>query len=64
MTITWTNCAERMPPHDETDIIVETWTCNHYRIKAWILHMESAQFVKENCKWHPFTEEAWRELTI
>ena len=61
--ITWINCSERMPPDDdETEIIVETWTCNHYRIKAWILHMESALLGKENYKWVPYTPEAWSEL--
>ena len=57
MQITWTNCAEQMPP-DHIDVIVKA---NGYEtihtgsdLKAWL--------GIEHVQWTEFTEEKWEEL--
>lgn len=59
--ITWINCSERMPPDDESwIIIVDEYP---FRIRrGWIFNKLYSGNL-DNCKWHPYTEEAWRKLS-
>lgn len=56
--ITWTNCADKMPPDDFNEIIVSA--CGYYTIhdgkdlKYWIS--------TDHVKWTEFTPEKWKEL--
>lgn len=63
MTITWTNCTERMPPDDD-DVIAKCISENRLE---YPVHPKHLIFVSRdnisNFEWCPFTEEAWGELT-
>ena len=59
--ITWTNCAEKMPP-DDLDIIIDTWTGHKFKSVGWILKHEVNAFGLANFKWTPYTPEKWKEL--
>ena len=59
--ITWTNCAEKMPP-DDLDIIIDTWTGHKFKSVGWILKHEVNAFGLANFKWTPYTPEKWEEL--
>lgn len=62
MQITWTSCAERMPPdgedeaviaiadlHGDRPFITDAWTMNNSKLVLW--H-----------KWTPYTKEKWEAL--
>ena len=61
--ITWTNCADEMPPDDNTEIIIR-----HIEDKEPILTPANEVFYdidtlyKECWEWTEFTEEKWEEL--
>ena len=61
--ITWTNCADEMPPDDETEIIIR-----HVEDKELILTPANEVFYdidtlyKDVWEWTEFTEEKWEEL--
>ena len=63
MQITWTNCADAMPPDDETEIIIR-----HVEDKELILTPANEVFYdidtlyKDVWEWTEFTEEKWEEL--
>jgi len=61
MQIIWTNCAEQMPPDDESFIIEINGTlfwagAIGNRLKEMIDHY------KDSARWTEFTEEKWEEL--
>ena len=61
--ITWTNCADEMPPDDNTEIIIR-----HIEDKEPILTPANEVFYdidtlyKECWEWTEFTEEKWESL--
>ncbi len=63
MNITWTNCADEMPPDDETEIIIR-----HVEDKEPILTPANEVFYdidtlyKECWEWTEFTPEKWKHL--
>ena len=63
MNINWTDCADEMPPDDETEIIVR-----HVEDKELILTPVNEVFYdidtlyKDVWEWTEFTEEKWEEL--
>lgn len=66
MTITWTNCADEMPPSTLQVIVVNLE--GYYKItKGKNLHdlasyREIEQKTMSHLEWTPFTPEAWAEL--
>jgi len=58
--ITWTNCADRMPPDDKL-IIVKS----HGKVKIMreFIFRVCAKYNPTSYEWCPYTEEAWSELT-
>lgn len=61
MNITWTNCAEQMPPEDKTRVIVATH--GNYIIDhgTWFAYYKRT-LIKDRAKWTEFTKEKWEEL--
>lgn len=55
--ITWTNCAEQMPP-DDAEIIVHAFGCHTRHLGAdlqvWKLY--------DHIYWTPYTKEKWEDL--
>lgn len=66
MTITWINCSERMPPDDDTKIIVFYAGRMIDTTSGDIMHAGKALTEltgkKLSFEWTPYTEEAWSEL--
>lgn len=61
MNIEWTPCSERMPPDDDTQVIVRT---SKYHV---LLRKESAKCVRcymlpSQYEWTEFTKEKWEFL--
>jgi len=77
MQITWTNCADKMPPDDTSLIIVKISYvepdidyCSHGKI-ADLTAITSSVFLSEinhvkygtwKKYWTPYTQEKWKEL--
>jgi len=59
--ITWTNCADAMPPDDEL-VIVRTWTGHFIKLTKYALEPSVNLYGAENYKWTPYTPEKWKEL--
>ena len=59
--ITWTNCADAMPP-DDVLVIVKSWTGNIFKLTRYALNSSVALYGAENYKWTPYTLEKWEEL--
>lgn len=58
MTIPWSKCSERMPPDDETNIIVPSDE-GYSVIESYLAyHMENVGTLR----WIPYDEATWREL--
>jgi hypothetical protein len=66
MQITWTNCADEMPPDDETTIICTYGGGMIDKMHAMIFHAAVNLSRKMNGEtyigWTPYTEEKWKEL--
>lgn len=69
--ITWTNCAERMPPKTTT-IIVKSSTDKAFISIGYELHAHKLAYCRSygtndmfnsyEYKWTPYTPEKWKEL--
>ena len=59
--ITWTNCAEQMPP-DDVVVIVKSWTGHLIRLTNYSLRSSTSIYGAENYWWTNFTKENWDEL--
>lgn len=64
--ITWTNCAEKMPPDDESMIICTYGNCFIDKMNGMIFHAAVKLSQKVNgdtdIKWVHYTEEKWEAL--
>lgn len=60
MTIPWIKCSERMPPDDDTEIIVKShgYFTRHEGsdLRAWLS--------TDHAEWIPFDEATWRECCL
>ncbi len=61
MTILWIKCAERMPPDDDTKIILNDGN-NSYVFECYMIHISWMKSVAINHKWIPYDEATWRKL--
>lgn len=61
MQITWTNCAEQMPPDEQTKIIINDGN-NYYIFEGYMIHIGWMKAVAINHKWTEYTPEKWKEL--
>ena len=65
MQITWTNCADEMPPDDKTLVIVniaDKQTTINTGHKLHILCQPTSKLFKVT-KWCHYTPEKWKGLT-
>ncbi len=60
MTIPWIKCSERMPPDDETDVILRN--DRFMTIRSGGVCRPFALMLK-NWEWTPYEEATWGELT-
>lgn len=66
MTITWINCAERMPPDDRTKIIAKYQNYPPIKTSGERINDGLNRCIpgyRDETVWAIFTEEAWSELT-
>ena len=61
MQITWTNCAEKMPPDDANYLIIFREVASGLFDKNNGAHMNLAR-MKYLYDWTPYTPEKWKEL--
>jgi len=65
--ITWTNCAERMPPDDgDVRIIIRSGKyidCYSVATGSRLHDYACRNILSEDYQWTLYTEEAWSELT-
>ena len=59
--ITWTNCAEKMPPYDANYLIIFREVASGLFDKNNGAHMNLAR-MKYLYDWTPYTPEKWKEL--
>ena len=59
--ITWTNCAEKMPPDDRTRIIVKVYDGHIIDHGSWFKKYERT-LIKDLAKWTSYTSEKWKWL--
>lgn len=63
MTITWINCAERMPTDDYTRVILRKPGNNSYMHSFGnVVVMGKNSILDMGIEWVTYTEEAWSEL--
>ena len=60
MQITWTNCAEQMPP-DDKDVICKSYVTDG-SIKYTKVVGALFKLTTENWQWTEFTKEKWEAL--
>jgi len=62
--ITWTNCAEQMPPDDETEILIRPINDNSELILSPAIEVfyDIDAVYKDMWEWTEFTKEKWEEL--
>ncbi len=64
MKITWTNCADAMPPDDDTKVIVMdiptqgTGTVTGHELKD----LQDYWGDNAETQWTPYTPEKWKEI--
>lgn len=61
MQITWTNCAEQMPPDDETEIILRCYGILTHTNGMTALRVHLNPYAGYT-KWTEYTEEKWEYL--
>lgn len=61
MQVTWTNCADQMPPDDV--ILNDIGGCILIHKKSELTMYESILLNNFAFRWTPYTEEKWEELT-
>lgn len=64
MKITWTKCSERMPPNDDTEIIVLSMADHlcHKLTGKFLNQPIPASYATGGDLWCEYTPEAWEEL--
>jgi len=64
MQITWTNCADKMPPYN-SDVVIHKFTYSS------VVHKDAGEFLsdktlqygtREYKEWTPYSKEKWEEL--
>lgn len=59
--ITWTNCAEQMPPEDKTRVIIKVYDGYIIDHGEWFRRYKST-LIAESASWTLYTPEKWKEL--
>ena len=59
--ITWTNCADEMPPDDRTRVIIKIYDGYIVDHASWFTKYRRT-LVADLARWAPYTPEKWREL--
>lgn len=59
--ITWTNCADEMPPYSRRYIILKLESCNKLFLKIMVSD-ELKEMDTTDWQWTHYTPEKWKEL--
>jgi len=61
--ITWTNCADEMPPDDDREILIRKVGCvDSIQTPANEIYYDINDEELHRWEWAPYTPEAWEEL--
>jgi len=62
MQITWTNCAEQMPPDDGDFGLILRDSVGTSRTTGSYVHYDYGVVIDLDAEWTEFTKEKWEEL--
>ncbi|WP_090720541.1 DUF551 domain-containing protein [Nitrosomonas sp. Nm166] len=61
MQINWIKCKERMPPDDDSDIIVSDQG-RYYILPSYMINRMRRSAIMNGYEWIPYSDEAWKGL--